>query len=216
MSRLVAIATALIVISSVALHAQPNAQDLKRVLSDQVIWGPDFKALLINLQLLGDAGEQQVVVFPRYVQAARVFTDKQQAQDVARKTTAASANRRPTEEFLGLFRNVRAHALAMKIETVATPEGERSRITSAPQGQLLAPNLKIDIVRDRLGPPTSKKLQTLQTEGDRRPIILTTYTYSSGAVIFAESDVNPIPHAVDRVILNVPQIQSVVFLEKKQ
>ena len=60
------------------------------------------------------------------------------------------------------------------------------------------------------------KVQTVAISSDRdsRPLILTYHEYANGAVAFVESDANPTPGAVDRVVLATAPSVRVIFEEK--
>jgi hypothetical protein len=81
----------------------------------------------------------------------------------------------------------------------------------APASQFLAPGLTVETVRESLGPPEETRDVVVQSEGDRRPVILTLNVYLGGAVIFAEADVAPRPGLVDRVLLDSRLLSDALF-----
>jgi hypothetical protein len=83
-------------------------------------------------------------------------------------------------------------------------------MTNSPSG-FLNPKMTVAAVVERLGKPEKIVRQLIQTEKERRPIVLTLYTYAGNAIAFAESDISPIPGSVDRVILDVPSITAELF-----
>jgi hypothetical protein len=63
-----------------------------------------------------------------------------------------------------------------------------------------------------------KDVRVIQTDGDRRPITLTEYSYANDSAVFATSDLDPEPEdgdlrkkPVNRAILSVPQATAAVF-----
>ena len=77
--------------------------------------------------------------------------------------------------------------------------------------EFLRRGLTVNQVEAAIGQPETVTTQLIQSEGERRPVILTLHSYAGGAVVFAESDLAPKPGVIDRVILNLPAVSAVVF-----
>jgi hypothetical protein len=70
-------------------------------------------------------------------------------------------------------------------------------------------------VEAAFGKPETITTLVIQSKRDMRPAILTLNSYAGGAIIFAESDLAPRPGLVDRVILDVPVMASMLFTEAR-
>ena len=196
----------------------PPADALAKVLNDPALWGKDFPAALALLPSWRKAGEAAVAVFPdRMAGETRHRTAAEAARAADRFKQAETAPPKPRGGLPGgltdrLTRG-RAQASAFRTEAAAFVEDDSFRVSwGGPGAQLLAPGLTVATVRGRLGEPVEKKLVVLQTEGERRPVVLTLYVYLGGAMSFAESDHGP-PGLVNRVLLDLPAMTPVLFAE---
>jgi hypothetical protein len=89
-------------------------------------------------------------------------------------------------------------------------------VVTAPGAQFLAPELELATVIRELGPPAKTATRVIPTEGDRRPITLTEYSYADSSVVFATSDLDPQPEnpakkRINRAILSVPRVATEIF-----
>jgi hypothetical protein len=206
--------------ASAMAAAPPSAEALSRVLSDPALWGKDFPAALMALSSWRRAGETTVAVFPDKMAGEKRYPkpdDAGRGAERLRQATAAPPPKPRSGLPGGLSQTLtaaREQLPRFRVEAPAFLEDDSFRVTwSAPSAQLLPPGLTVATVRERLGQPAEKRRVVLQTEGERRPVILTLNVYLGGAVVFAESDMAPRPGLVDRVLLDVPAMTAVLFEE---
>lgn len=193
--------------------AQPQRMNTFRILTNPNLWRQDFPLLLAQLPALQRAGESKLLVFP----------DKAVSDTPMRSRDAARARREQIDNAMEQLRAnptplsrklmARTTPRSLKAELIANfPEDDSSRV-AIESLQLFAPGLRVETVRKELGAPEKVSRVVIESEGERRPLILTLYSYMGGAIVFAEADIAPRPGAVDRVILDIPAVTSA--LEKE-
>ncbi len=183
--------------------------DLQRVLTDSTIWGKDLGVLLVQLRAFQDAGERTVYVFPDRIVGRTAHVSTAEGQRAAGRLNGAiprSRQSRLKAPYAALATTVPP---TFRAESIKLIDGDGYHVSSPPGFQFLPPGLTIKAVQDRLGPPERTTLLTVQTIGDRRPVILTLHTYAHGAISYAESDLAE-PGVVDRVLLDLAIIIPVV------
>jgi hypothetical protein len=100
----------------------------------------------------------------------------------------------------------------LKAEVILLPDDRTFRLAATgPSPQFIAPGLKIEDVRRRLGKEEQITTEVLDDGTDKLPVILTLHHYAGGAVIFAVSNFSPTEGAVDRVFLNAAGISAAIF-----
>jgi hypothetical protein len=205
------VALALIVL---ALNPRLPAQTIAvKIFTDSTLWGKDLGVLLSQLRSLQEAGEKTVYVFPDRVAGATPYVQAPAAQRaVARLNSAIIRNRqRPLKDpYAAIAAPGAVRAATLRAESVRlVTDGDGYHISFGAGLQFFPPGLTIKAVHDRLGPPERSVLLTIQTIGDRRPVILTLHVYAGGAISFAESDLAE-PGIVERILLNLAQLVPVV------
>lgn len=211
MSIRISIATAAALLAT-SVAAQQAPVTVQRVLLEQNVWGRDIASLLALLPALRQAGESQVYVFPDRAVGAAPMADQPAARAAIARTPALSTLRPATlrPPFQALFQAQAADAAALRVDAGTTIDGDGVHLTLARDAlQLLSPNLTMQTVRERLGPPTRTTLLTIQNRGERKPVILTLHAYADGAIAFAESNYAE-PGVVERVVLTLASVTPVV------
>lgn len=211
MSIRISIATAAVLLATSAA-AQQEPVTVQRVLLEQNVWGRDIAALLALLPALRQAGESQVYVFPDRAVGAAAMADQPAARGTIARTPALSTLRPATlrPPFQALQQTQAAGAAALRVDAATIIDGDGVHLTLTREGlQLLPPNLTMQTVRERLGPPTRTTLLTIQNRGERKPVILTLHIYADGAIAFAESNYAE-PGVVERVVLTLGSVAPVV------
>ena len=199
--------------------AQPSATPPKRtidaILTDPTLWGKDFSVALASLQSWPEVGERTIMIFKDRIVSGTPFKTRDEAEQKSKKVTEVMATKefKPKPGFQAMFKGVApGPATALKTEILSRFQDDDSVRVAAtrPNAQFLAPNLTVAAVQKRLGPPEKVEQQVIQSEGDRRPVILTLYRYAEGAVTFAESDIAAQPGTVDRVLLDAPAVENAI------
>jgi hypothetical protein len=206
---------AISMLAGLGARAQPGPSPAKptidAILTDPTLWGKDFPLALASLQSWPEAGERSVLIFQNRIVGGTTPKTREEAEQKAKKVTEVMATKqfKPKPEFEAMFKDSAPSPDAvLKTEVLARFQDDDSmRVTTTrPEAQFLAPNLTVATVQKQLGAPEKVEQQVIQTEGDRRPVILTLYRYADGAVTFAESDIAAVPGAVDRVLLDAPAV----------
>ena len=202
-------------------NAQPSPTQskptLSSILSDRTLWGKDFALALTFLQSWHEAGEGKVAIFSKRIVGSTAFRTREDAEKVTSKLTDAMARIvfRPKPEFEAMFKGIEPRLAApVKAELIpAFADDDSIRVAwTLPDAEFLPPKLTMAAVQERLGPPEKVEQELIQTEGERRPVVLTLYRYAERTVTFAESDVAVRPGLVDRVLLDVPAVINAIEL----
>jgi hypothetical protein len=194
----------------------PSKPTLSSILSDRTLWGKDFPLALASLQSAHEVGERRVAIFPTRIVGGTAFKTREDAEQTSRTLTEAMAARefKPKPEFEAMFRAIGPRpAELLKAEIIpAFADDDSIRVAwTRPEAEFLPPKLTVAAVQKRLGPPEKVETEVIQSEGERRPTVLTLYRYADGAVSFAESDIAAQPGLVDRVLLDAPAVMSTLF-----
>jgi hypothetical protein len=205
-ARIVRLAGSFTLLAVLAFGQQPPPT-LQRILSDDTLWGTDYPSILTRLRPLRDSGERTAYVFTD--RAAGASANRTQADVQTRATRLTTLMAQPVAlqaPYTQLQQRAAAapNAAGLRAEALRLRDGDgfHLAITRAAGLQLLAPGLTIAAVRARLGPPEKVTEQTIQNEGERKPVILTLHQYAGGAIAFAESNMAE-PGVVERVVLNL-------------
>ncbi len=203
-------ALCLIALVSPQLSAQPQT-DVARILTDSTLWGKDFGVLLAQLRAFQEAGEKTLYVFPDRLAGASPFVQAPAAQRaVARVSSAMVRNRQRRLKDPYAVMAAPGAAASLRAESIRLPvDGDGYHVSLGAGLQFFPAGLTIKTVYGRLGPPEKTVLLTIQTIGDRRPVILTLHIYAGGAISFAESDMAD-PGRVERVLVGLAKLVPVV------
>jgi hypothetical protein len=201
---------------------QPQQQKEKiiKILSDPVLWRKDFPSLLATLKNWNIAGESKVTVFSNQASGARKFDlagfeALSEAAELHSLMVEKRPDLRPDVE-ASLTNNF--HASLTTLSPVAKPSQHESKSlvtldtrTIAPP-ELVASGLTLAVVRQQSGEPESISTQVIDSGDERRPIILTLYHYAGDSIVFAVSDMDPIPDVIERVILDTSKVSEALFV----
>jgi len=205
-----------------AVHAAtastPPTPALPQVLGHPELWGKDFPAALAQIESWRQAGEATVAVFPDKMVGEKRYASRDEAGAASERLRQAQAAALPQPrgklpgDLLQRLSEASKQLPRFRAEVQAFREDSSYHVVwSAPASQFLAPGLTVAKVRESLGPPEETRDVVVQSEGDRRPVILTLNVYLGGAVIFAEADVAPRPGLVDRVLLDSRALSDALF-----
>lgn len=203
-ARIVQCAAAFVLLAALALGQQPPS-GLQRILADQELWGADYPAVLTRLRALQDNGERTVYIFADRAAGAVAARNQSDVQPRAARMAAQIARPAALQAPFAQLQQRAAPANAViRAEAIRLRDGDgfHLALTRAAGLQLLRPALTIEAVRARLGPPERVTQQTIQSEGERRPVILTLHQYAGGTIAFAESNMAE-PGVVERVVLEL-------------
>jgi hypothetical protein len=197
--------------SAEGVQGSSSKNSMQNILTDRQLWGEDAFAVFANLQHWKDAGETSIQVFPDRVVGGR----KQDTATIAQQTVArlSSAMRRAQPklraEYQAAYQPSLPRAMAFKFQAEKFMEDDSFRVVLRREaGEFLKKGITIRTLMDRFGQPEKTTTEVIQTEGDRRPPVLTVYWYANGAVKFVQSDFSPTPGAVDRVVLDTGMVAS--------
>lgn len=192
----------------------PPLSPVAKALSDSALWGKDFASALASLPAWSRAGESTLVIFPNRIVGGTPHGAEKEARESASRVMSALATAKPPVRpaFAALLLKAHEGGPAMRLEPMRFWDDLSFRAAWAGSSlQFYSPDLKLSVVRERLGPPEKVKREVIEGDAERRPLILTVSEYFSGAVRFAESDWAPKPGFVDRVVLKVRAVEAVVF-----
>lgn len=190
-----------------------------QILSNGAFWGKDFRYLLAYLPHWSRIGAATITVFPHEVVGSTSSKTRGEAQLKAAELAESLIQPRPSlkPEALDFLPGVYEHPIPFQPKELFIRESNAFRVGwSDPSAQFLAPSLTVRKVEEQLGPPEKVTTQLILTERDGRPVKLTLHSYAGGSIIFAASDLAPIPGVVERVILNTSGIVPVLFQEQPQ
>jgi hypothetical protein len=205
--RSLALSLALVTTSSPLTLAQQPA-NAQRILLESTLWGRDYPALLAQLKTLRDAGETTAYVFVDRAAGASAFSTQQAAQTRVERLRTSGAQ---AAQLQPQFQTLQRQAAPLRVATARLIDGDGFHVVLDRAGgvELLPPALTVQTVRSRLGAPERVTTQTIQSIGDRRPVILTLHQYANGAIAYAESNQTE-PGVVERVVLNLSTVVPVV------
>lgn len=210
----------LAVLGLTASSGAQNPPDLARILADRQLWGDGFPAVLANLDLWRQVGESRVAITRQRVIGEQAHPSPAAAAPATAAMRALlgtpRARRRPSAAFRDLLRPEMREATRMwRVEAVELAEDDSTRLAWLIEGApLLRPELTVQEVHRRLGPPESIRRQAVHTEKDSRPVVLELHSYAGGSAVFVETDLAPTPGRVDRVVLDLDAVDAVVFEEE--
>jgi hypothetical protein len=196
-----------------AIGQGKQASMIAKILTTPGLWGKDFPAALASLPAWKRAGDPSVAIFPDRIVGATPFKTTESAQS-ARTAMIQALNQRPpaAEPFVELLKGQTERILQAQSEILQFLDDDSYRVTVTwADAQFFPAGLTVKQVESLIGQPEAVTTQVIQSERDRRPVILTLHRYADGALIVAESDWAPKPGLVDRIILNVPTVSAVVF-----
>jgi hypothetical protein len=208
-------------------QGEQGPANLEKVLTTAGLWGKDFPKALASLPDWRDSNVDRLAVFHRQiVSETPAPTPEQHAERANRLAAVVQKNRpRASQKFSAMMTSAAPEGQSgLRVELIKSfKDDQNPRVAlTTDQPQFLAPGLDVGTVEARLGKAEKVDTRTIPTQGDRRPVVLKQYHYANGSVIFATSDLTPVPKGqaakkpIDRAILNVPKAMSEVFPEGQQ
>jgi hypothetical protein len=171
---------------------------LAKVINDRELFGDDGIAAIRAASAWRGAVKRFVIVEPAQVVADQPVAEVDAAavSDLQSRTTQASAGA-PA-----------ARASTFRAVVVFMPEdGTRRLALRRDNPTFLKTGIKLAVIEQRYGKPQRVFTEIMESQGERRPAILTIYEYDGGAVRFASSDFSRFPGSVDRVFLDLAALE---------
>jgi hypothetical protein len=101
-----------------------------------------------------------------------------------------------------------ARASTLRAVVAFMPEdGTRRLALRRDNPTFLRTGIKLAVIEERYGKPQRVFTEIVESQGERRPAVLTVYEYDGGAVRFASSDFSRFPGSVDRVFLDLAALE---------
>jgi hypothetical protein len=191
-----------------------DAERFRMLLTDTDLWGQDALAFFASSQRWIDAGEHSALVFHDRVVAGRKLEPAAAGEPSAYLMAGAipGIERKLRPEFKSVYQSNVARAAAFQIQAQRFLDDDSVRLTvQRPGGEFLKQGLTIRKIQDRYGKPDKTSTEVVQAQGDRRPAVLTIYSYAAGGVKFVMSDLSPTPETIDRVVIDVGTVASQLF-----
>jgi hypothetical protein len=185
-------------------------EEIKKILNDPTIWGKDFPQLLKTLPLFAGGGEKTVLIFPESVVGGTPYPNLPQSLKAIEGANAANRMVNDTKQGEAFKRAMGARSGEVLTLFHANPfeEDDSQRVTlDRPGREYLPPDKSIAAIRKSRGEPQKITKVRINGASEDRPEVLTYYEYAGGAVTFVMHNYRRYGY-VDRVILNLPAIQS--------
>lgn len=191
-------------------QTQPRKMGVSQILAEKDLWGKDFGQALVRVQSLNEIGQKEATIFEvNEVVGGTTYSTRTEAEAASAKlTTAGTTARQSVDQALRHLWRTSSVSLGERspnVEIVSQAGGDQVATRSAKPTQFLAPGTTISTIQQKLGPPEKVSEQLIQTEYERRPVVLTLYAYGDGAIKFAESNMEP-KGKIDRVIVDTSKI----------
>lgn len=162
---------------------------LLQILQQKELWNKSFSEVLGSLPAWESIDQHAVHVFPNATVGALPYTSMEDAKRAAQQLQEC----------------------ALKAQVAAYfPDDDSLRVNIPATAPNFPENLPMTKVHELLGNPTRIERQVIRSIGERRPLVLTIHYYAGESIAFAESDWSPTPGIVDRVILDVQKVSSVL------
>jgi hypothetical protein len=191
-------------------QSQPRKMGVSQILAEKDLWGKDFGQALVRVQSLNEIGQKEATIFEvNQVVGGTTYSTRTEAEAASAKLTTAGTTARQNVDqalrHLWKTSSVSVGERSTNVEIVSQSGGDQVATKSSKPAQFLAPGTTISTIEQKLGPPEKVSQQLIQTEYERRPVVLTLYAYGDGAIKFAESDMEP-KGKIDRVIVDTSKI----------
>jgi hypothetical protein len=200
---------------------------LEKILSNQVIWGKDFPAALLDVVALDKFGEKMVAVYPDKVQTVTTRGDvKITGEDKLHFEYVIESIPRETNDNLAAL--TKCGRTGFRIDCVKLREGSQEVVSSQVDGSVhvaatpkdkdarfLSPDATVDLVKKEFGPPEKITTKVIRDDYESRPIILTQYAYASGQITFITSNTNP-TGKIEQVYLDAKAVSKCVAAAKRK
>lgn len=197
---------------SLAANNMQN-KSVEDILADPTLWGKDFPAAVAALPAFNQAGEPQVAVFPnRIVGRTRQRERAQSEPRVTRLEGSLKSTQNIRSRSTKLSDLLNKSRVQLKAEMILFRDDRTFRLAATGASpQFIAPGLKIDDVRRRLGKEEKVTTELLDDGSERQPVILKLHHYAGGAIVFTQSNKSSEVGQVDRVFLNAAGISAAIF-----
>jgi hypothetical protein len=208
-----------LIVGTAVAQTQPPKMEVSKILAEKDLWGKDFGQALVRVESLNQIGQKEATIFEvNQVVGGTEYSTRNEAEAASAKLiTARFTARQDVHQALQHLWNTPSIAvgdLSTKVEIVSQAGGDQVATRTVHPAQFLAPGATISKVQQKLGPPEKVTQQVIQTEYERRPVVLTLYAYGDGAIKFAESNMKT-NGQVDRVIVDTSKIAAAIENAKK-
>jgi|SRR5271165_278941 len=179
---------------------------LQKILTSQRLWGQDAFAVFATLEAWKNAGETSIVMFPDRVLGGKKSDTPAGVEQSAAHLTAALKRAQPKlrSEYQAVYRQSMVRTSGFKIATERFLEDDSFRVVLKREGgEFLKKGVTMRTIIDLYGKPENTTTEVVQSQGDRRPAVLTVHSYANGAIKFVQSDLSPTPDVVDQVVVDV-------------
>lgn len=187
-----------------------QADEIRKILNDPTLWGKDFQQFLKLLPLLARSGEKTVLIFPRAVVGGTPFANQPQSKTAIERANTTNKVLNDTKQGKEFKRAIGARGGDKLTLFYARPfpEDDSQRVTlERPSVEYLLPNTSIAAIKKSRGEPQRVTKVRINSAEEGRPEVLTYYEYADGAVTFVMHNFRRYGY-VDRVVLNVPAVES--------
>ena len=187
---------------------------LTTILTDRTLWGKDYPGVLAYLQGWNKIGEPTVAVFPTIVVGTTFYKDTDEVRKKGQELSRVLQEVPPqlNRDFEFLLTEARLRPPPCQVKTFMLPETSATQIQCAgPSLQLVAPELGLAVIVQRFGKPEKVTREVTELQKGQRPVVLTLHHYADGAVIFVETDWDPRPGTVNRILLDVHAVIELIF-----
>jgi len=187
--------------------AAAQESTLGKILTDQRLWGEDAFATFSLLDQWKRVGAPSIIVFSDRVASGTPMATPEEAKKGA--AAMAPAKKRARKYLQPAYTAQYRGAMEERIPRLSASasqfleDGSYRVVWTAPEGEFLKRELKVQTVVDAYGVPEAVTSETIHFEGERRPLILTKYSYAGGAIQFIQSNLEPTPGLVNRAIIEL-------------
>ena len=192
--------------------------EARKILLAKELWGLSFPVVLTSLPSWKKIEQRHIALFPDRVVGLRPYPNLKVAEHAASRFKAA-AEMRPAfkEGFRKLAAVVQKAYTRPGIKLIrhfADDDSLRVGFDDA-KFPIFSQKLTISQVHAIVKRKVTPERKVQPARGERRPEVLTLHSYADGAIIFAESDFSPYRGEINRVILDVNRLTSLLFKDTK-
>jgi len=200
--------------SSKVTEVPQQESPLAQMLKDTMIWGKHMPSALAYVSSWSKVGERSVTIFPGGIAGGMKYKSGEEAEQKAGELRRAmqTAQPSPVSGFENLIKRGRSIPVPFQSEALKpSRDAEPTVAWSGSSLDFLADGVTRETLRERYGDPQKVLYEVVDAGKERRPVTLTKYVYAGGAIEFVETDFGPRPGRIERVILNLQPILSLIY-----